>query len=101
MQPLMLENVSLPSTKMRRGSMTTLIALARMMESYNHAVAQESQCVAWDKFIEECRYDLHRLPSSDKADCVVPEGFAQYWSLVAAGESPDFDPKSGNCLSGA
>ena len=54
-----------------------------------------------DKFIEECRYDLHRLPSSDKADYVVPEGFAQYWSLVAAGESRDFDPKSGDYLAGA
>ena len=81
--------------------MTTLIALARMMERYNHAVAPKSNCLAWQKFIEECRCDLHRLPSSDKADLLVPEGFAQYWSLVSMGESRDFDPKSGDYLVGA
>jgi hypothetical protein len=81
--------------------MTTLIALTRMMQSYNHAVASERECIVWQKFIEECRYDLHRLPWSDKANNFVPEGFAQYWSLVATGESRDFDPKSGDYLAAA
>jgi len=81
--------------------MTTLIALTRMMESYNHAVAPESECLAWRKFIEECRCDLHRLPWGDEAENFVPEGFAQYWSLVATGESRDFDAKSGDYLAGA
>jgi len=81
--------------------MTTLIALTRMMESYNHAVAPESKCSAWRRFIEECRCDLHRLPESENADLLVPEGFAQYWSLVATGESRDFDPKSGDYLASA
>jgi hypothetical protein len=81
--------------------MTTLIALARMMERYNHAVAPMSNCLAWQKFIEECRCDLHCLPWGDNADCFVPEGFTQYWSLVAAGESGDFDPKSGDYSAGA
>ena len=57
--------------------MTTLIALARMMESYNNAVAPKSKCPAWQQFIEECRCDLHRLPWSENADCWVPEGFGQ------------------------
>ena len=70
--------------------MTTLIALTRMMESYNHAVAPTRECAAWRLFIEECSCDLHRLPWSDDADCYVPEGFAQYWSLVATGESAGF-----------
>ena len=56
--------------------MTTLIALTRMMESYSHAVAPESECLAWQKFIEECRCDLHRLPWGDEAENFVPEGFA-------------------------
>jgi len=51
--------------------MTTLIALTRRMESYNHAVAPGSKCPAWQKFIEECRCDLHRLPWSDKAENFV------------------------------
>jgi hypothetical protein len=76
--------------------MTTLVALARMMEQYNNAVAPQGQCLAWRKFMEECRADLHRLPSSETAHWLVPEGFAQYWSHVAAGESLDFDPKSGD-----
>jgi len=83
------------------GGMTTLIALTRMMESYSHAVAPTRECAAWQLFIEECRCDLHRLPWSDDADNFVPEGFAQYWSLVATGESRDFDPKSGDYLAGA
>jgi len=81
--------------------MTTLTALTRMMEGYSHAVAPTRECAAWLLFVEECRCDLHRLPSSDKADLLVPEGFAQYWSLVSTGESRDFDPKSGDYLSGA
>ena len=76
--------------------MTTLIALAHKMEIYNHAVAPDSKCVAWQKFIEECRDDLHRLPWSDDAGNFVPEGFWDYWSCVAAGESRDFDAKSGD-----
>jgi hypothetical protein len=81
--------------------MTTLIALTHMMESYSHAVAPTRECAAWRLFIEECRCDLHRLPWSDNADYYVPEGFAQYWSLVSMGESRDFDPKSGDYLAGA
>jgi hypothetical protein len=81
--------------------MTTLTALTRMMESYSHAVAQTRECEAWRLFIEECRCDLHRLPWSKDADCYVPEGFAQYWSFVATGESRDFDAKSGDYLAGA
>jgi hypothetical protein len=83
------------------GGMTTLIALTRMMESYSRAVAPTRECAAWRLFIEECSCDLHRLPWSDDADCYVPEGFAQYWSLVSMGESQDFDPKSGEYLAGA
>jgi hypothetical protein len=80
---------------------STLIALARTMERYNHAVAPKSNCLAWQRFIEECRCDLHRLPWGDNADCFVPEGFAQYRSLISAGESRDFDPKSGDYSAGA
>jgi hypothetical protein len=76
--------------------MTTLIALGHMMESYNHAVAPDSKCGAWLKFIEECRDDLHRLPGSGEGAYFVPDGFWDYWSRVAAGESLDFDPKSGD-----
>jgi len=74
--------------------MTTLIALTRRMESYNHAVAPGSKCPAWQKFIEECRCDLHRLPWSDKAENFVPEGFAQYWSLVAEAKAEISSPKA-------
>jgi len=81
--------------------MTTLIALTRMMERYNHIVAPENECGAWRQFIEECGSDLHRTPWGEKADNVVPEGFAQYWRLVAAGESRDFDALSGEFLSRA
>ena len=81
--------------------MTTLIALAHKMESYNHAVTSDSKCVAWQKFIEECRDDLHRFLCSDDAGDFVPEGFWDYWSCVAAGESLDFDPKSGDEVSRA
>ena len=81
--------------------MTTLVALTRMMAQYNHSVAPWDQCVAWRIFIEECRCDLRHLPWSDDAEFFVPEGFAQYWSLVAMGESKDFDPKSGDRLSSA
>ncbi len=81
--------------------MTTLIALAHKMESYNHAVASDRKSLAWRRFIEECRDDLHRLPWSDDAEYFVPEGFWEYWSHVAAGESLDFDPKSGDELSRA
>lgn len=78
--------------------MPTLSELARVMESYNRAVAPDRECQAWQIFIEECRRDLHRLPWSENTELFVPEGFAQYWSLVAAGESRDFDPKSGEYL---
>jgi hypothetical protein len=81
--------------------MTTLIALTHAMESYNNAVAPGRECLAWQKFIEECRCDLHRLPWGDDADNFVPEGFAQYCSLVATGESRDFDAKCGDYLAGA
>ena len=78
--------------------MTTLRALTLMMERYDNAVAPGSHSIAWQLFIEDCRCDLHRLPWSDAAELFVPEGFAQYWALVATGESRDFDPESGDCL---
>ena len=81
--------------------MTTLRTLTRMMGRYNRAVAPGSKCIAWQLFIEDCRRDLRRLPWSDAADVVIPEGFAQYWTLVAAGESRDFDPESGDYLADA
>ena len=81
--------------------MTTLRTLTHMMERYNDAVAPGSKCIAWQLFIEDCRCDLHRLPWSEAADLFVPEGFAQYWALVATGESVDFDPESGDRLASA
>jgi hypothetical protein len=80
--------------------MTTLVALAHMMERYNQAVAPMGKCEAWQRFVEQCLWDLHRLPWSEKAMFVVPEGFAQYWMHVAAGESRDYDPASGDYLVG-
>jgi len=76
--------------------MITLLALTRMMERYNNAVAPGSKCTAWRTFIEACRSDLKRLPWSERAELFVPEGFAQYWTLVATGESLDFDAESGD-----
>jgi hypothetical protein len=88
----------LPATPKTKGpGMRTLRALTRMMERYNRAVAPGSNCAAWQLFIEACRYDLHRLPWSESAELVAPEGFAQYWTHVALGESLDFDAESGDC----
>jgi len=78
--------------------MTTLRALTRLMENYNYSVAPGSRCIAWQLFVDECQCDLRRSPWGGAAELVVPEGFAQYWTLVAAGESRDFEAETGDCL---
>jgi hypothetical protein len=62
------------------------------MAAYNRQVAPGSECNAWQDFVAECHRNYFIAPWDDLAAItVVDSAFVGYWTVVAEGNSPDYD----------
>jgi hypothetical protein len=74
----------------------TLLQLTAEMRAYNNQVAYGSECAAWQNYCSACHVNLGHGPDDDgHSDDVLPLSFARYWFAVANGESPNYDPETG------
>lgn len=76
--------------------MINLGEIAELMRDHNRAVAPGSECTSWGDFVNDCYASLGCGPWDGYAETAVTTEFAEYWSEVAAGASPDYPEEAGD-----
>jgi hypothetical protein len=76
---------------------TMLKTINDEMWSYNQAIAYGSECNAWGDFVADSFDQCGVAPWADETGTIeTSPDFAQFWLAVAAGQSPDYAPDTGD-----